>query len=273
MFFLNLCDSCAFRLIDRHKGIVFFNADSAAGIPRQKLNIFSPQKPQSKNIVLVFIHGGNWNSGNRSLYSFFGSRWARKGVVTVVTDYPLSPDATFKEMAIVSATAIKWVKENIATYGGDPEQIFVSGHSAGGHLAALISVDKTYFDSLHITNPIKGTILIDAAGLDMYNYLKQEHFPPGHTYLNTFTTDQMEWKKASPVSFLHPGLPPFLVFLGGKTYPSIKKSNAVFKSQLLPIAPDTRFEVIKGRHHIPMITQFFNPWNDCYDTILQFMEK
>lgn len=264
--------SCAFRSIKRSKGIEFFKTDSSKNIAGQKLNVFSPRGTNSKKQVLIFIHGGNWNSGKRSLYNFFGSRMARKGVVTVIIDYPLSPTATYKEMALVSATSVKWVKENIALYGGDPGKIFISGHSAGGHLAALVSVDHEFFDSLGITNPIKGVILIDAAGLDMYTYLKQENFNEDHTYLKTFTNDPESWRKASPVYYLNDHLPSFLIYQGGKTYPSIKLTNEIFINKLLPLAPSTKYQVIKGKKHIAMITQFFKTWNPRYEEIIKFMK-
>ncbi len=263
--------SCSFRSINRSKGIEFFKADSSKNIAAQKLNVFSRKKKDSTKNVLIFIHGGNWNSGKRSLYNFFGTRMARKGITTVVIDYPLSPKATYKEMTLVAAASIKWVQENIARYGGDPERIFVSGHSAGGHLAALVSLDHEYFDSLRIKNPIIGTILIDAAGLDMYSYLKQEGFYEDHPYLQTFTADPAQWKKASPVYYLKNPMPAFLVYQGGKTYASIKESNETFMSKLLPLEPATQFHLLKGKKHVAMITQFFKTWNPRYREIGAFM--
>ncbi len=268
-----LFSSCAFRSIKRSKGIVYLAADSLAHIAAQKLNVFAPRKPDPVKNVLIFIHGGNWNAGRRSLYNFFGSRMARKGIVTVVIDYPLSPVATYKEMAKASAASVKWVKDNIEKYGGDPEKIFISGHSAGGHLAALIALDNQFSNDLHIANPVKGTILIDAAGLDMYTYLKQESLPEDDTYLKTFTTDPAEWKKASPLYYLHKKMPPFLIFQGEKTYPSIKETNETFINKLSPIAPSTKYLIIKGKKHVGMITQFFNPWNDRYKEIKAFMNS
>ena len=262
---------CAFKSINRSKGIEYFKADASKNISSQKLNIFSPRKQDSKKNVLIFIHGGNWNSGKRSLYNFLGSRMARKGIVIVIIDYPLSPGATYKEMAIASSASVKWVKENIAAYGGDPEKIFISGHSAGGQLAALVSLDNEFFDSLKVLNPIKGVILIDAAGLDMYSYLKQEGFEQGDTYLKTFTTDPAIWKKASPVYYLKRPMPPFLVYQGGRTYPSVRESNELFMRKLLPLAPSTKYEIIKGKKHVAMITEFFKTWNPRYKEIIEFM--
>ena len=176
-------------------------------------------------------------------------------------------------MAVAAASSVRWVKENITAYGGDPEKIFISGHSAGGHLAALVSLDNEYFDSLGLIDPVKGVILIDAAGLDMYSYLKQESFDENDTYLKTFTSDPVIWKKASPVYYLKKQMPPFLVYQGGRTYPSVKQSNEIFMNKLLPLAPSTKYEIIKGRKHVAMITQFFKTWDPRYKEIIKFMKS
>ncbi|MEO6670943.1 MAG: alpha/beta hydrolase [Ferruginibacter sp.] len=263
--------SCAFKSINRTKGTIYLNANPATNTSGQKLNVFAPRSQKTKRPALIFIHGGNWNSGNRSLYNFLGSRMARKGIVTIIIDYPLSPKATYIEMAFACAASVKWVQENSAVYGADTNKIFVAGHSAGGHLAALISLDNQYFDSLGITNPIKGTILIDAGALDMYTYLKQEGLNEEHTYLKTFTKDPAVWKKASPVYYLHDGMPSFLIYQGERTYPFIKEANEIFLKNLLPLAPSTEHYINKKKKHVPMITQFFNPASPRYKEIILFM--
>ena len=262
--------SCAFKRIHREKNIIYMKTDSTRSIPSQMLTVFSPKKPVDKN-VLIFIHGGSWRSGNKNLYSFFGSRMARKGVVTVIINYPLSPVGNFNNMAYASATSVKWVYENIDRFGGDRNKIFISGHSAGGHLAALISVRDEYLDSVGIKSPIKGAILIDAAGLDMYGYLMEEKKTEGHSYLKTFTPNPSEWKKASPLYHLHKGMPPFLIYKGEKTYPSIHKSNDKFVKALPNFTSKVNYNVLKRKKHVPMITQFVWPWNPRYDEILHFM--
>jgi acetyl esterase/lipase len=262
---------CAFTGSKAHKNITY--AKASGRIPDQQLNIFEPDKPKGPKDVLIFIHGGNWNSGKKSQYSLIGRNWTKKNIVSVMIDYPLSPLATYKEMAEYTARSVKWVKDNIQNYGGNPDRIFISGHSAGGHLAALISLDNQYFDKLAIENPIKGLILIDAAGLDMYGYLLDEHLQQGHTYLKTFTADQKTWKEASPLYHLHKGMPPMTIFRGEKTYPSILSSNEKFIRALQEFAPGTSYEILEGKKHIPMITQFFNPWNKRYNQIHNFMES
>lgn len=243
---------------------------SIRAIPAQKLNIFSPRKPTDKN-VLIFIHGGSWRSGDKKLYSFFGNRMARKGVVTVIINYPLNPIGDYNDMAYASAMSVKWVYDNIERFGGDRNKIFVSGHSAGGHLAALISIRDQYVDSVGIKSPIKGAILIDAAGLDMYGYLMEEKKPEGHSYLKTFTSNPKEWKEASPLYHLHEGMPRFLVYRGEKTYPSILKANEKFIKAMPNYVSKVNYRVLKRKKHIPMITQFFWAWSSRYEEMLGFM--
>lgn len=197
---------------------------------------------------------------------------ARKDVLAVIIDYPLSPKAQYNEMAIAVSRAVQWVKENIAPYGGNPNKIFISGHSAGGHLAALVAVRKEYFDSLGMSSPIKGAILIDAAGFDMYGYLREEKFPMDHTYYKTFTKNSASWKEASPLYHLHDDMPPMLIYRGEKTYPSILKSHEKFIKALKDFTPNPNYQILKRKKHVPMITQFFKPWNPRYDEIIEFMK-
>ena len=105
----------------------------------------------------------------------------------------------------------------------------------------------------------------------MYSYLKAENLEETHTYLKTFTTDPAIWKKASPVYYLHAGMPQFLIYQGGKTYPFIKETNEIFMKALLPLAPHTEYYILKGKKHIAMITQFFKTWNPRYMEIKRFM--
>ena len=270
---LFIFSGCAFKKVARSKNIIYLAADSLQNVAEQRLNIYSPHKNDALKEVLVFIYGGNWNSGKRSLYSFLGNRMARKNIVTVIIDYPKSPKANYKEMATDAAMAVKWVTQNINKYGGDADKIFVSGHSAGGHLAALIAVDDRYFKQLNIANPVKGVILIDAAGLDMYSYLKSENFPDSNTYLKTFTNDTTTWKAASPLYLLHANMPPMLIYQGGKTYPSIAAGNREFVTALNKLGNKPVYHIIKGKKHIPMITQFLNPWNAHYQEMIDFMKK
>lgn len=247
--------------------------EGTSKFPAQQLDVYAPRQVKSPRPVLVFIHGGNWNSGKKSQYWPMGRNFARKGIVTVIIDYPLSPAATYDDMAQASAKAVRWTMENISQYGGDTSRLFLSGHSAGGHLAALIGLDDEYFKALDMKNPTTGLVLIDAAGLDMYNYLLEKKYDAGNTYIKTFTNDPAIWKKASPRYFLKQNMPPMLIYRGGETYESIEKSTEAFMGDYRKYVPEPNYKVLKGKKHVPMIVQFFWPWNRYFGEIVEFTNK
>jgi acetyl esterase/lipase len=246
---------------------------SGSGLTEQQLDVYAPRNRDAARPVLIFIHGGNWNSGSKSTYRLLGRNFARKGVVTVIINYPLSPAATYEDMARASARAVQWTRNNIGTYGGDSSRLFVSGHSAGGHLAALIALDDSYFAELSLQNPLEGVILIDAAGLDMYSYLTEKKYGEDNTYIKTFTNSPATWRKASPRYYLDNSLPPMLIYRGEETYDSIKKSTEAFMKDYRKWADNPHYKVLDGKKHVAMITQLFFPWNDLYPELVKFMER
>lgn len=233
-----------------------------------KLNIFKSRKSQKNRPVLIFVHGGNWNSGTKDTYGFLGRNFAKKGILTIIPDYTLSPKTDYNGMAIQIASAIKWAKENAEKYGGDPNQIFLTGHSAGGHLAALAVMNPKYgIDPASIS----GIILNDAAGLDMKNYLEENLPTSEDDYITTWTNNPEKWQDASPIYFLDKKTPPLLIYIGNKTYESIKVANARFLNALQPIQPNVK-PIYINKKHVPMVLQYFFPWSDRYDEIKEFIE-
>lgn len=268
--FAIIFSGCAFKRISRYKSISYVSADTTLHCTGQSLNVFAPHAKRRQNEVLIFLHGGNWCRGQKSTYNFFGSRMARKNVVTVIIDYPLSPHADYRDMGLASAQAVRWVKDNIDHYGGNPDRIFVSGHSSGGHLAALISTDDTYFRALGMGNPIKGVVLLDAAGLDMPAFIRVDH-DHCQTNLNTFSRDTLTWLDASPLHYVRAGVPPMLIYTGERTYPIIREGNDEYVTALETAGIDVTYHVLKHKKHVPMITQFFWPYNPRYRQITSFI--
>jgi arylformamidase len=104
--------------------------------PAEKLDIFHPQgKPAP---VLVFLHGGYWRSLDKADHSFVAPAFTGEGACVVVPNYALCPSVTMEQLVLQVAQSLAWVWRNIARYGGDPSRITVMGHSAGGHLAAMM---------------------------------------------------------------------------------------------------------------------------------------
>ena len=234
-----------------------------------QLNVFVPRKSSAKQVpVLIFVHGGNWNSGRKGTYDLLGINFASKGVIAVIPDYTLSPNATYDGMARQIVSVIQWTKKNISQYNGNPNMIYITGHSAGGHLGALSVMNPKYgVDSGSIT----GIILNDAAGLDMKNYLEGNPPTAKDDYLTTWTANPEQWKDASPIYFLNKYTPPFLIYVGDKTYNSIKIANSRFVTALQLFQPDVT-PIRLNKKHVPMVLQYFSPWSNRFDEIIAFMK-
>ncbi len=239
---------------------------------RKQLDIYYPKDISQAKDVLVFIHGGSWDSGKKEIYWWMGRNFASKNVVTVIINYPLAPDAGYEEMASASALAIKWVKDSVANYGGNPERIFAMGHSAGGHLAALIDVDNRFFAEQQIANPLKGIILNDGFGLDMEEYLqKAEDNVQTKSFLKTFTENPENWKKGSPLTYFDQIKNPYLILVGGETYPAIKIQSKRLYEKLTEVNKAVTYKIIPKKTHVPMISQMIFGANSLYTEIINFM--
>ncbi|MFY0605710.1 MAG: alpha/beta hydrolase [Cyclobacteriaceae bacterium] len=231
-----------------------------------QLDVYYPGDNSALKPVLIFIHGGSWESGKKETYRLLGKNMAKSGVVTVIINYRLTEVAMIQDMVHDSEKALEWTLANIKNYGGDPDQITVSGHSAGGHLAAMISVGK-------LSNSVSAIMLIDAFGLDMITYFQNYDTKFSRGLYNTFSEDPEVWKAYSPVYQLSENLKtPFLILEGERTYPAIKQGDqAMYKSLQLHEIP-VSMHVSDRKKHAPMITQFFLGSNSIYGVVLPFIK-
>ena len=111
--------------------------------PRQKVDIYAPEG--AKNLPVVFwIHGGGWQTGDRTNIQVKPQAFADKGFVFVSTGYRLLPNVDMGTIIRDVAKSVRWVHDHIGEHGGDPKRILVMGHSAGAQLAALICIDDRY---------------------------------------------------------------------------------------------------------------------------------
>jgi acetyl esterase/lipase len=115
-----------------HKDLSYTKiSEKSTDADKHLLDIYAPKDKSTTNPVLVFIHGGSWNSGKKDTYKFLGKGFAKKGIVTVIINYRLTPEVNYLPMTMDCAAAVRWVYDSISRYGGDPTKIIIAGHSAG----------------------------------------------------------------------------------------------------------------------------------------------
>ncbi len=120
--------------------------DKTAGIaygddPRQKLDVYVPRHALPDAPVVVFFYGGSWNSGAREDYNFVGEALASRGIVAVVADYRLYPQVRYPLFLQDAARAVAWTKAHIREFSGNPQRLYLMGHSSGGYNAAMLALD------------------------------------------------------------------------------------------------------------------------------------
>jgi len=114
------------------------------GHPRQTMDIYVPPGGGTGRPVVFFIYGGSWANGAKESYAFVGDALADRGFVTVIADYRLVPEVRFPVFIEDGAAALRFVRDNVARYGGDPRRTHVMGHSAGAYNAMMLALDRSY---------------------------------------------------------------------------------------------------------------------------------
>jgi arylformamidase len=115
------------------------HADIAYGdAPTEKVDLFLPAKASTPHPVHIFIHGGYWRAFSKSDYSLVAETVVAAGAIAVIVDYALMPSVRMATLVDQVRRAKQWVLDNIARYGGDPERLTISGHSAGAQLATVL---------------------------------------------------------------------------------------------------------------------------------------
>ena len=121
----------------RASNVIF---DDATGL---KLDVYTPTNAKNAPVV-IFYYGGRWTEGDVASYEFVGAALAKQGFVAVVPDYRHYPAVKFPAFVQDAAKAVRWTHDHAQAYGGDVGRIFVMGHSAGAHLAALLATNESY---------------------------------------------------------------------------------------------------------------------------------
>lgn len=205
------CQSVGFTVVNalaRMQKPIFINDIDYGHETRQRLDLYYAGDITTARPVVVFLHGGAWMRGSKDQYLFVGEALASKGFVGVIPNYGLFPDEKFPTFVEDSALALKWVFSNIRRFGGDPNALYIMGHSAGAHIAALLALDERYLRSIGGDKRwLKGMIGL-AGPYDWLPYFsardKQIFGPPS------------QYPASQPINFVNGDEPPLLLMYGNK---------------------------------------------------------
>jgi len=223
------------------KDVAYYDGKDADPV-KHKLDLYLP-KGQKDFPVVLFVHGGTWKSGDKKIYGPLGETFARNGVGMVITNYRLSPGVKHPAHVEDVARAFAWTHANVGKYGGRADRLFVSGHSAGGHLVALLATDESYLKAHKLSfESVRGVVALSG----VYT------ITPG-VFKGTFGKDAEECRKASPLSNVNGKHPPFLIAYADKDYPLLGPLAEQFGKALKKSKCEAEVLKIKDRDHISII--------------------
>jgi acetyl esterase/lipase len=175
---------------------------------RKRLDVYRPSDIPGPLPVVVFFYGGKWTFGHREDYLFAGQGLASMGYVVVVADYRLFPEVRFPGFMHDAAAVVAWTASHIQNYRGDPDRIFVMGHSAGAFMAAKLAFNLEYLDQRgYDARKLKGLIGLSGP-YDFLPMLRKD------AELEAIFSRFLDSELSQPITFAHSEAPPTLLLSG-----------------------------------------------------------
>lgn len=197
----------AFGDYEVRRNIPYAVGQVTGGGKAQKLDVYVPPAAMGPRPVVVFVHGGGWTSGSKGQYRFVAEALSTRGYVVVIPAYRLYPQARFPGFVEDAAQAVAWTRTHIAEFGGDPAKLFLMGHSAGAHIAAMLTYDERFLRAAGVEpSAVEGFIGLAGA----YDFLPfqwaymADVFAPPESYGNSQPINFVDG--AEPRTFLLHGL-------------------------------------------------------------------
>jgi acetyl esterase/lipase len=175
--------------------------------PRQRMDLYAPAASASSPApVVIFFYGGSWQGGAKADYLFVADALTSRGFVAVIPDYRVYPEVKFPAFLEDGAQVVRWTRDHVADFGGDPTRIYLMGHSAGAHIAAMLSLDPRYLKAVGLERSVIRA-MVGLAG--PYDFL------PFHSEtLRTLFGPAERWPETQPINFVDGKEPPMLLLSG-----------------------------------------------------------
>ena len=251
-----------------HRGLPYSDTKNE----RQTLDVYAPTKGDNLPVV-VWIHGGGWRAGDKKSIQKKPQAFVNKGYVFVSTNYRFVPQVTVKEMAGDIAKAIRWVHDHAKEYGGDPKSIFVMGHSAGAHLAALVCTDDRYLKAEGLSlSIIKGCVPVDTAVYDVQKQIGSIKPARAAMYSGVFGKAASSQKEFSPITHVAKGknIPPFLILHVADRADS-KAQSQMFAEKLKEAGVAAQIVAAEGKTHGTINADLGKPDDKPTQALFEFL--
>ena len=246
------------------RNLEYATGDAYAG-GRGKLDLYIPAG-DGPHPVIVFFHGGGLYNGDKHSLVDLGPRFASLGYLVAAPNYRLSPEYAYPAYVEDAAAAFRWVWDDIGNYGGDRDRIAVSGGSAGGHIAALLSVDARYLraqdldlGNIRASLPITGLMNAERAG-------RERH-------LLTWQGDPELLREASPIRYVAPGLPPMLITVADGDTENRRRQNVEMFEAMEAADAAVEFEWLVDRTHNSIRPNMAKEGDATVELLLDFLRR
>ncbi|MFZ5830839.1 MAG: alpha/beta hydrolase fold domain-containing protein [Planctomycetota bacterium] len=240
------------------------------------LDIHSPQGAKDAPVV-AYVHGGYWKAGDKANKGHLAEFFCQHGFVFVTLNYRLAPAVRHPALIQDVARAVAWVHDHIAEHGGDPAQLFLTGHSAGAHLVALLGTDaKRLGEQGKPLSILRAVVPLDSAAMDILSVAANDRRADS-PYRAAFGNDPADWADASPLVHAESatGLPPFQIVVAyGPAIANKKAGVDAFATALR--RNGTRAEVVDAsafREHQSLMTEFGAEGDPVSAAVLEFIES
>ena len=217
-----------------------------------KLDVWSPRRADHKLPVVIFLYGGGWIGGSRGGYAFAGSAYAGQGFVTVVPDYRLVPKVRFPAFVDDGALAVKWTRDNIARFGGDPDRIALAGHSAGSYNAAMLALNPHFLRDVGVApRAIKAAALLSGP-YDFYPFTEQR----GRDALGAWPRPA----ETQPINFVTRSAPPMLLATGSADEIVNPRNSRTLAAKLMAAGVPVELKIYAGKGHVDLAKSLSRPF-------------
>jgi arylformamidase len=241
---------------------------------RQTLDLYAPLTGSNHSIV-IWIHGGGWRQGDKRGVQVKPQAFVDKGFLFVSTNYRFVPQVTVKEMTGDVAKAIRWAHDHAQDYGGNPNSIFVMGHSAGAHLAALVSTDDRYLKAEGLSlSLVKGCVPVDTAAYDIPQRFAQSGAAKASAGKAIFGESEASHKDLSPITYVGKvkSIPAFLI-LHVADRPDSKAQSEQFARALLSSGVSATVVPAEGKTHGTINSELGQPDDKPTKALFDFLER